>query len=306
MSESEDPLGRNTNEPTAGLRTNTGTPPVPDPEPGSLPPVPDPEPGDPPPAPTPTPAWPGSLLRRVGALSAANKIGFAGVVVALLALLVPLLTTLWGGWEEEPSVVFRAEPQKGFCQADWSTLPGNAGLLPQLPDADTRTLTRWEREHRIVQRGTNRIILSLRGNAGMAAQLRDITVTVVRRDPIPAGSRSNPREPGCGNGSLPPEAAGVNLDELAVGRAVSLIDILGKPTQRTAAEEALNWGVPVVLPRTLTSDTVYTLWFLGRTDRWDTSWKASLTWWDGQKAQTVQLDDQGSPFRVMATASRTP
>ncbi|MFJ8751944.1 hypothetical protein ACIREO_21825 [Streptomyces sp. NPDC102441] len=242
----------------------------------------------------------------MGALSVANKIGFAGVVVALLALLVPLLTTLWGRWVEEPSVVFRAEPQKGFCQVDWSTLPGNAGLLPQLQDADTRTLTRWERERRIVQRGTNRIMLSLRGNSGMAAQLRDITVTVVRRDPIPAGSRSDPRTPGCGDGSLPPEAAGVNLDELAVGRPVSVIDILGKPTQQTAAKEALDWGTPVVLPRTLTSDAVYTLWFLGRTDRWDTSWKATLTWWDGKRTQTVQLDDHGSPFRVMATAPRTP
>ncbi|WP_432095537.1 hypothetical protein [Streptomyces sp. bgisy100] len=199
---------------------------------------------------------------------------------------------------QEP-VLVEAEQLNGYCTSTWSTLPGNDDLLPRLPDADKREIVRWEREQRIVQRQTLRVLISLRGNTDKAAQLRDVTVTVVRRDPLPKGVRPDVRTLGCGIGEEP-RAAGVNLDRLAVGRPVSLSALHGKPGQRPAAKEALDWGKPVSLPHSLNSGEIYSLFLLGRTESYDVRWKATLTWWDGEKTESVELDNGGRPFHVMA------
>ncbi|MBM7442419.1 hypothetical protein [Streptomyces sp. HB132] len=222
-----------------------------------------------------------------------------------MAFAAPSLGATYKHLFAQDSVVVGAEQLNGYCTSTWSTLPGNADLLPRLPEADQREIVRWEREQRIVQRQTLRVLLSLRGNTDKAAQLRDVTVTVVRRDPLPEGVRPEVRTLGCGNGEEPPQAAGINLDLLAVGRPVSLSALRGKPGQRAAAEEALDWGKPVTLPHSLDSGAVYSLFLLGRTESYDVSWKATLTWWDGEKTKSVDLDNDGRPFRVMADPRRS-
>ncbi|MFE0654482.1 hypothetical protein ACFVZH_38730 [Streptomyces sp. NPDC059534] len=199
-----------------------------------------------------------------------------------------------------------AEQLNGYCVSSWSALPGNDDLLPRLIEADDREVVRWEREQRIVQRQTLRVLISLRGNTDQAAQLRDVTITVVRRDPLPQGLRPDGRTVGCGNGDELPQAAGVNLDLLAVGRPVSLSTLRGKPGQRIAAKEALDWGKPVSLPYSLNNGEIYSLFLLGRTESYDVRWKATLTWWDGKKTKSVDVDNAGRPFHVIADPDEAP
>ncbi|MGW1666418.1 hypothetical protein [Streptomyces microflavus] len=229
-----------------------------------------------------------------------------GLIVAGLAFAGPLLSSVYDHIFSQDSVVVEADQQNGYCTSTWATLPGNDELLPRLPEADEREIVRWEREQRIVQRQTLRVLIGLRGNTDKAAQLRDVTITVVRRDPLPQGVIPDVRTLGCGIGEEPPEAAGVNLDLLAVGRPVSLNALSGKPGQRAAAKEALDWGKPVSLPHSLNSGEVYSLYLLGRTEAYDVRWKATLTWWDGEKTKTAELDNGGRPFRVMADPGKAP
>ncbi|MCX4679255.1 hypothetical protein OG413_28835 [Streptomyces sp. NBC_01433] len=245
-------------------------------------------------------------VARVRALDSANKIALGGLVLAGLAFAAPSLGSAYHHVFAQDSVVVEAKQLNSFCTSTWSTLPGNDDLLPLLPEADTREIVRWERERRIVQRQTLRVLIGLRGNTDKAAQLRDVTITVVSRDPLPTGVRPDVRTLGCGNGEEPPQAAGINLDLLAVGRPVSLSALRGKPGQRAAAKEALDWGKPVSLPHSLNSGEVYSLFLLGRTENYDVRWKATLTWWDGEKTKSVELDNDGRPFHVMADPGGTP
>ncbi|MER5362638.1 hypothetical protein [Streptomyces sp. NPDC002785] len=237
--------------------------------------------------------------RRLRALDVANQIALGALALSLITLAVNPLSSAYNNLFGNDTVAIEAKEMDHFCQAEWSVLAGNDQLLPRLANSADKDLARWEQQNRIAHRGLVVSLATVRGNAEKAAVLRDVTITVLRRETLPAGLRAAPKQRGCG-GAPRPEAVGVNLDLLAVGRPVSVTTLAGKPGQRAAAKEAADYGDPVALPHTLTADDVYSLFLIGMTERFDCSWQATFSWWDGEESRETVVNNEGRPFRVIA------
>ncbi|WP_329120823.1 hypothetical protein [Streptomyces sp. NBC_01465] len=259
-------------------------------------------PPDPDPTPSPTPTsqrirqlW--AATRRLGARIEANPTRTAAVVALLIAA-VPLGCTAANKLFPDDAVKLQVHQLDDPCSSDWLVRGSSTGYVKGLEHGDERQFARWEREGRIAHRDFVAALVTVRGNTDNPVRIQDLTVTVTSRSAPLAGTPS-PNTRGCG-GDTPPEALGINLDAMAVGREVSLLRLQSSPHQKEAAKAALPFGVPVQLPRTVTDDDYYSLYLIGQTKSSSCTWQARLTWWDGEKTQYTTLDNNGRPFLVTA------
>ncbi|MET7474648.1 hypothetical protein ABZT17_09860 [Streptomyces sp. NPDC005648] len=188
-----------------------------------------------------------------------------------------------------------------LCSSSWTLSKGNEAIKTSLSDATQQQFTQWSREGRLVRLDQAVAAISLYGAGNHAVQIRNMFFTVTRRAAPLRGERLAPPI-GCGGGSPSPAAIAVNLDAIAVGRTVSLNTLRASPRQKAAQATADQYGVPLVLPRTLTNDDYYTFYVIGLTQHYDCSWKATLVWWDGGKQHQTTVDDNGADFRMTARA----
>ncbi|MFH8568738.1 hypothetical protein [Streptomyces sp. NPDC017993] len=279
------------------------TPPPPDQDPATPPPAqqPPPEPPAPEPsAPSQRPGLPVRLWRRFAALGTTNKIAAMGLVIAAVPVLTPVVTSGYDALFGEDAIVMYTEQSDETCSSFWMVAPGQESLRSSIKPADSRALTRWERESKITHVDTVRSSISIRGNIDQAVQIRDLSITVLRRGrPLP-GSPTPTTE--CG-AEQPPEAFYVDLDTLPLHRPVSGSYLMTSPHQREARKANPTYGrKEMSLPRDIDTGSVYDLLLIGATQRHYCEWRATLTWWDGKKVHTTTIDNDGRPFRVTAVA----
>ncbi|MGW1836472.1 hypothetical protein [Streptomyces sp. NPDC002067] len=281
--------------------------PVPSPDPAAEPtpapaPATDPaSPGAPPPPATGRPSLPRRLLRWFTALNTDRKIAVVGLALGIVPLATPLVSAGYDAAFGDPSLVLAAAQDDDTCSTAWRVAPGQEGLRSALPNADPHALTRWERDRKITHLGTVASAISIRGNTGPSVQLRDLSVTVLRRTaPLPGTTQPTVD---CGGGPGP-EIFTVDLDTLPVNRPVSSRYLQNSPHQKGAARELGSRydREPMRLPVTVSTSEVYDLLVVGRSQARYVEWKATLTWWDGEETHTTTLDNDGTPFRVTAEA----
>jgi len=274
--------------PDSGAAPDPAQPASPEPRP----PEPEPEPGGPPPRP--------SLLRRLRTLSTENKIAFVGVLISLIGLAVPLAVQLVHAISRGDNLSLQITPVNDVCNYSWMVSDGSRELEPRLQTADEDQLVSWIREGQIVRLDRAVAKITLFGAGDRPVRLQDVSFTVTRRAAPVRGVKMVPPG-GCGaGGDAPPGAVAVNLDAIAVGRTVSLDTLKASPRQREATNAALHYGQPLDLPATLPTQDYYTFYVVGLTDRYDCSWRAMLTWWDGEKQHRTTVGDHSGDFRVTA------
>jgi hypothetical protein len=276
-----------------------------EPRPASAPNAPDtPEPPD---SPDPQPRVRTALPRAWGAVRRftapmERRPVLLSVVLAVCAAALPLGFTAWGKFFPDDSVKLQIQQLDEPCDSDWLIHDDSPGFERSLQNGDKRQFARWAREGRIEHRGFVAALVTLRGNMDKPVRITDLTVTVTSRTAPLTGIRA-PNTRGCGGDGDPPEAIGINLDAMAVGREVPVRRLQLSPHQKEAAAAVKSFGDPVQLPRTVTSDDYYSLYLVGVTKSSSVSWQAHLTWWDGEKTWRTTLDNDGRPFRVTANPS---
>ncbi|MFJ9415595.1 hypothetical protein ACIRPT_15685 [Streptomyces sp. NPDC101227] len=183
------------------------------------------------------------------------------------------------------------------CFSGYVSPPAHDDLRGKIRDADEETLTRWERDAKITHLSEVAVDLSFQGNGPKAVQVRDVSFTVLRREK-PLSGRIAPHT-ACGGPG--PDVLVVDLDTLPLHRPVSGTYLLTSPHQRAAREEtAQHNGKEMRLPQTVTTQELYDLMLIGRTQRHYCEWRATLTWWDGRRVYKTTIDNAGRPFRVTA------
>lgn len=244
-----------------------------------------------------------ALLRSVAALTTEHKLTVAGLVIAAVSAAPVIGGPVAAGWQAlfpRDKVALDAQQENDPCFSDWILRAGSTRLEPRLQSGDEREFTRWEREGRILHWESVASEVTIHGTTDEAVQIRDVTFTVTRRS-APASGEKVARQRGCGGGDYNlPDAIAVNLDAMAVGREVSVRTLQQSPRQKEAAKTGAAYGQPMRLPRTLTSDDFYTFYVIGMTEKSDLSWKAEVTWSDGEQTHTSTVDNDGVPFRVSA------
>lgn len=248
----------------------------------------------------PQPGRAARLWQRYRALSLANKLTFFGLVVACVPLVTPWVSAAYGKLTgDDVPLRLDAGQADDPCNSRWIVDRDRPDLLSKVGDMDDRALARWERDRRITHHRSVSGSVSMRGNAAAAVEIRDVSITVTRRTKPLAGKVSPP--PGCGGPDLP-EVLYVDLDTLPLNRAVPGSYLMSSPQQAQAREDtrAYNGREPMRLPRSITMKQAYSLMLVGRTQRYYSEWKATVTWWDGEETHTSAIDNDGAPFRVSA------
>ncbi|WP_185993909.1 hypothetical protein, partial [Streptomyces benahoarensis] len=238
------------------------------------------------------------LHRWFTGLTTDRKIAVVGLVLAAVPLATPLVSAGYDAVFSDPALVLSAAQNDDTCSTAWRVAPGQDGLRAALPNADVHALTRWERDRKITHLGTVESSVSIRGNLGKAVQLRDLSITVLKRGAALPGT--NQPTVDCG-GDGPPELFYVDLDTLPVNHPVSASYLMTSPHQAAARKAAAQYTrKPMRLPVTVSTSSVYDLKLIGRSQSHYVEWRATLTWWDGEETHTTTLDNDGQPFRVTA------
>lgn len=112
--------------------------------------------------------------------------------------------------------------------------------------------------------------------------------------------------PGCGQGPDEPSCLVVDLDTLPLNRAVPAAYLLRSPQQKAARKLEGDMGQSLRLPRTVASDDFFTFHLIGRAQRADTRWQATITWWDGEKTHQHKVSDTSGDLRLVPTGDNFP
>jgi hypothetical protein len=240
------------------------------------------------------------LWRRFRALGTGHKLTVVGLVVAGVPVITPWISAAYDALFGDDAIVMYVEQGDSVCLSNWIVAPGHEDLRKSVHSADDRALSRWERERKLTHSTTVDAFVGVRGNAGKAVQIRDVSITVTRRDKPLAGTVTEPM--GCG-GNTGPQILFVDLDTLPLNRPVPGRYLQNSPQQedaRKAAKEYARDRSAMSLPLTITTGNVYDLLLVGRTKSHYCEWKATLTWWDGEQVHKTAIDNDGAPFRVSA------
>lgn len=294
----------------SGDATTTPSAATPDPEPGptpppSLSPSPSPSPSTdpaPPPATSPAtprrPALPVRLWRRFAALNTSNKFAAIGLLLAVIPLVTPVVTAGYDALFGDEAIAIDSVQEDGSCTNAYLIAPQHQELRDSVHRSDDRAIGRWERERKITHLSEVHSVVTVRGNDNKAVQLRELSIEVLSRGrPLPG----QPAPPARCGGPGPPQIFVVDLDTLPLNRPVPSRYLLTSPQQSAAREEAKRQGRPNLnLPTSVTTSDVFDLLIIGRTQRHYTEWRATLTWWDGEKEHSTTIDNDGRPLRVTA------
>lgn len=234
-------------------------------------------------------------------LATANKIALYALLATALAAVYTPAVDLYRAVFPSSLVALLVEEGDDPCMVDWIVTPGNEHIPEKLTGVDSRKLDRWQQEGRVVHAKVLRAWISVRGNANAAVSIRELSITVVRRED-PVAGRLDPAGP-CGGPGDDSEHLVVDLDTLPMGKAVPVRYLQQSPRQKEARGKAAELGNPMTLPHEVTTDDFYSFSLTGRTQQYDCAWYATLTWWDGQEVHHDRIDDDGRPFRVSAEAS---
>ncbi|MET9800421.1 hypothetical protein [Streptomyces sp. NPDC006368] len=240
------------------------------------------------------------MTRRYRALSTTNKLSLWSAVVAGLAFAVP--TAMSAGqalFPAEPATLL-IEANNHSCLNRWYIPQTDAALRRRVNEASAEQLATWLREGRMAHAGALEAAISVHGNAGASVEIRDISITVTRREKPAPGTVTGP--PGCGAGPDEPAYLVVDLDTLPLNRPVPAAYLLRSPRQKAARQLEEDMGRSLSLPHTVAAGDFYSLFLVGRTQRQDSRWRATITWWDGEKLHRHTVSDSGGKdLRVVPT-----
>ncbi|MFC7968356.1 hypothetical protein [Streptomyces cinereoruber] len=250
-----------------------------------------------------------NYLRRMGrryrGLSTSNRLALWSSVVAALAFAVPTAVSAWQTVFPSDPATLLVEPNDQACLNRWYVPDTEAALRPRLLGATPEQLAPWRREGRIAHAGALEAALSVHGNAGSSVEIRDISVTVTRREKLAPGTVTPPS--GCGAGPEKPAYLVVDLDTLPLNRPVPATYLLRSPQQKAARQLEKEMGESLILPHTVAAGDFYSLFLVGRAKRYDSHWRATITWWDGQKTHRHTVSDSGGKdLRVVPAGDNLP
>ncbi|MEU7332805.1 hypothetical protein [Streptomyces parvus] len=239
------------------------------------------------------------MRRRYRGTSTTDKIALWALVVTAIGLASPAVVSAWQKIFPEDSATLLVEPNEQACLNRWY-IPGSAPSSAQVARANSEQLAQWAREGRAVHAGILEAAVTVHGDAGSSVEVRDISVTVTRREKAAPGTVTG--IPGCGSGPDEPSYLAVDLDTLPLNQPVPAAYLLRSPQQKAARQLEADQGQSVSLPHTVEEGDFYSLFLIGRTERYDTRWKATITWWDGKDMhrRTVSGRD-GKDLRVVPT-----
>lgn len=243
--------------------------------------------------------------RRYRTLSTSNKLALWSAAIAALAFAVPIAVSAWQTLFPSNPATLLVEPNDQACLNRWYVPDTEAALRPSLRGATPEQLAPWRREGRIAHAGALEAALSVHGNAGSSVEIRDISVTVTRREKLAPGTVTPP--PGCGAGPEEPAYLVVDLDTLPLNRPVPATYLLRSPQQKAARQLEEDMGQSLSLPHTVAADDFYSLFLVGRTKHYDCHWRATITWWDGEETHRHTVSDSGGKdLRVVPTGDDFP
>lgn len=250
-----------------------------------------------------TPPQESSCLRQLreshARMGIANRIALYGLLFAALAYVTPVGQDLYHKVFPDRALALLADQMDDRCLADWITVPGNEHLADAAWYSDERQVSRWEMEGRIIHANTLQANVSVRGNADKAVVIRDISISVLSRGDPARGTYLEGG--GCGGGDgEEPEFLVVDLDTLPLRQGVPVSYLQNSESQKDARKAGATMGKRIALPRQVTTDGSYSFFLTGRTLRYDCTWIATVTWWDGEQEHTDRIDNDGRPFRVSA------
>ncbi|MGW7431141.1 hypothetical protein ACWGIN_16480 [Streptomyces sp. NPDC054861] len=237
------------------------------------------------------------MRTRHARASLTDRLALYALVIGALTFLAPLAQSLYGKVFPEQTLVLLTDVERNPCEAGWILTPGNEFIKPKLWASSEGQFARWQKEGRIVHADAVVAGVTVRGAIAEAVAIRDISITVTGRGAPVRGVAT--QGGGCGAEDAP-EYLVVDLDGLPLNQPVPVSYLQRSPQQKAAREAAALLGDPVTLPRQVTRDSIYAFFLTGRTARHDTSWVATITWWDGEKEHTQRIDDEGRPLRVSA------
>ncbi|MFD4237153.1 hypothetical protein [Streptomyces sp. NPDC058542] len=247
---------------------------------------------------------PDSRLRRVRrryrGTSTTDKIALWALVVTAIGLASPAVVSGWQKVFPEDSATLLVEPNEQACLNRWYVPGGDPSISAQVARANPDQLAQWVREGRAVHAGILEAAVTVHGDAGSSVEVRDISVTVTHREKGAPGTVTG--IPGCGSGPDEPSYLAVDLDTLPLNQPVPAAYLLRSPQQKAARQLEADQGQSVSLPHTIDEGDFYSLFLIGRTERYDTRWKATITWWDGKDMHRRTLSGRdGKDLRVVPT-----
>ncbi|MYW79056.1 hypothetical protein GTY38_13185, partial [Streptomyces sp. SID8369] len=132
-------------------------------------------------------------------------------MVTAIGLASPAVVSAWQKIFPEDSATLLVEPNEQACLNRWY-IPGSAPSSAQVAQANSEQLAQWAREGRAVHAGILEAAVTVHGDAGSSVEVRDISVTVTRREKAAPGTVTG--IPGCGSGPDEPSYLAVDLDTL--------------------------------------------------------------------------------------------
>ncbi|QIQ03503.1 hypothetical protein [Streptomyces liangshanensis] len=145
----------------------------------------------------------------------------------------------------------------------------------------------------------------MHGKAGSSVEVRDISITVTRREKVAPGTVTAPS--GCGGDPNEPAYLVVDLDTLPLNRPAPAAYLLRSPQQRSARQLESDFGKSLSLPHTVAAGDFYSLFLISRTQRHDSYWRATITWWDGEETHRRSISgSSGQDLRVVPTGDDAP
>ncbi|MFJ4684715.1 hypothetical protein [Streptomyces sp. NPDC088789] len=243
--------------------------------------------------------------RRYNTLSSANRIGLWSVVVAAIAFAVPTAVSAGQALFHGDPGTMLVDLNDHNCLTRWYVPDNEAALRPSVNgDATPEQLTSWRQADRIAHAGTLEAAVSVHGSSGSSVEIRDISITVTRRERLAKGTVTG--WPGCGSGPELHSYLAVDLDTLPLNRAVPAAYLLRSPQQEGARQLEKEMGKSLSLPHTVAAGDFFSFFLVGRTKSYDSHWKATITWWDGKKVQRHTVSDGSKSLRVVPTGDSTP
>ncbi len=149
------------------------------------------------------------VRRRYRGTSTTDKIALWALVVTAIGLASPAFVSAWQKIFPPDSATLLVEPNEQACLNRWY-IPGSAPSSAQVARANSEQLAQWAREGRAVHAGILEAAVTVHGDAGSSVEVRDISVTVTRREKAAPGTVTG--IDGCGSGPDEPSYLAVDLD----------------------------------------------------------------------------------------------
>jgi hypothetical protein len=227
----------------------------------------------------------------VGGGVATTVIG--GVILAIVLSAGHKVATALVGSPQPLTVTARLFPPGDSCDggSGWVFLESKSQLPVPSWQAGAASLQRWASAHGGIPASGNFVVADLQAVPGHTVIINDVRIQVVQRASVPVGVY--PALSG-GCGGIVPTSFRANLDRSSIVLTMTTVGSgFGKP------------AAPIPLPHEVSESGPEVWYIMATTQACDCEWKAYLDWSSDGKTGSTPIDENGRPFRTLATTRAT-